>query len=309
MANTNHSQQLSSTGRLSSTLRPWRIPGDISLTTRSRGTVQSNNQAYESPILFVLRLIDSKGIAIFPFDPASSWNQRNSLGEGSVYFVEEDFIPQWRERYLPYRDPALLARRNRSHFVDHRGLKWAYDTPVAYKLPHFDAARDQGSHKIVQELATEMRIFCHPSIERHRNFVRLLGVAWVSEEDMNLYATTNEESENEQPVWPIAVIEKAQEGSLKDLFRVRGSGNDSIPLMTKFKLCIDVLRAVQVVISAKGMTISEVLRSIRPFISTVSFMPTSNPRMSWSSAHLRAQARTGQQNSVISVTPRLTFTV
>jgi len=230
----------------SSSLQPWRIAGNALWDTPLQQTVKKDRHTYSHPILFVLRLINFKTIAMFPFDPASNWTQRTSLGQGSVYFVEEALIPQWRKLHLPYHDPALLDQRNRSYFVDHRGLKWAHDTPVAYKLPYYDTPRDRSGQRILQGLATELSILCHPSIESHPNVVRLLGVAWVNEEDINIHATNDEESESDQSAWPIAVIEKANEGSLKDLLRVRRSQNNFVPLITKFKLCIDVLRALQV---------------------------------------------------------------
>ena len=225
-----------------------RVAGNELWDPLSQETGKKDQHIYSHPVLFVLRLISFKAIAMFPFDPGSSWSKRSSLGHGSVHAVEEEFIPQWRELHVPYRDPTLLEQRKRSYFIDHRGLKWARDTPVAYKLPYYDTPRDRSGQTILQGLTIEMSILSHPSIESHPNVVRLLGVAWVNEEDMNLYATKEEEPESDQAAWPIAVIEKAAEGSLKDLFRVRRSQDHQtpIPLVTKFGLCIDVLRALQV---------------------------------------------------------------
>jgi hypothetical protein len=203
--------------------------------------------------LFILRLVSLNQIMTFPLDPTSSWNLRGSLGWGSSFLVEEAQVSRSREIYIPYRNTNLLGQDGLFHFTDHTGLKWTYETPFAFKLPNFGPARDNGVSAVIRSLATELRILCHPPIQAHPNIVRLVGVAWVNDEDIDFYTATDRETER---AWPIAVIEKADEGSVTALLSTRRYRNVQPTLLAKFKICIDVLRAISVRITGIIGTIS-----------------------------------------------------
>lgn len=92
----------------------------------------------------------------------------------------------------------------------------------------------------------DIRVLCHPPVQNHPNIVRLLGIAWCNEEDLSIKAAMYEGDRLPKRAWPIAVIEKAPEGSLATLLKSRQYQANPPSLMTKLKICIDVLNGIVV---------------------------------------------------------------
>jgi hypothetical protein len=223
----------------------------------------------DESVLFILRLISFHGLTTFPLDPGSNWNLRTSLGKGSTFLVEQANVSRWRDMYPPYRDPKHLDQGGDHYFSDHSGLRWTYRTPVAYKLPR---VRDKGIRGAIRELATEIRILCHPHAKNHPNIVRLLCIAWVNEEDVRGGIGPSNDS------WPIAVIEKADLGSIETLFDSPSYNATQPSLRVKFNLCVDVLRAICVSTMRQYIYLSATNKRSRFCTISTFFTPTSRQK-------------------------------
>ena len=201
-------------------------------------------------ILLILRLISDRGLKLLPLDPDANWNLRRRLGTGVASLVEEAELPQMFESFPSYREPPFSLRGGPSYFTDHSNLKWRYDTPVAYRLPEYPTNREFDARNLLDGVEKDIRVLCHPPIQKHPNVVRLLGIAWCNEEDLNLKAALQDHGESYKIAWPVAVIEKAPLGSLETLLRSPQYLNSRPSLMAKLGICVDVLRGLAVSLKA-----------------------------------------------------------
>lgn len=108
-----------------------------------------------------------------------------------------------------------------------------------------DIRRDQ----LMEDLVTELRIVCHPPLQRHPNIVHVLGFMWVR--DQQIFANVmelDEESEElgEPREWPTVITEKAPYGSLHDFLRSKTYKDFRPSLRAKVQLCVDVLNGIEV---------------------------------------------------------------
>jgi hypothetical protein len=191
------------------------------------------------PLLLCLRLLAHHNVPIFTISRGRKWNIREDLGRGSTFAVEQADLPV-REAVsdLQYRD--ISKGRREGLFTDHTGVKWSYDTVVAYKS--LDCRRDRDS--VFPDLLKELRILCHSPLQRHPNIACFMGLAWIREEDM-APSSVNEESEViESREWPVLISEKADLGTLGDFVRYRADCRKRISLLAKTRLLNDVLEAI-----------------------------------------------------------------
>lgn len=160
---------------------------------------------------------------------------RDNLGRGASFAVEGASLNISNAlNHLRYRSIDTARVQNGAHFNDHTETKWAYNTEVAFKASSRRATR-------VAEILIELRVLCHPPLQRHPNIVRLLGITWTKDQPRN----TSELGEDLME-WPMVAIERAPHGSLRDFLgshvynRVRSS------LQAKLRLCVDVLKGIAV---------------------------------------------------------------
>lgn len=216
--------------------------------TTSRRHPESHVEYRESNILHILRLLSHHKIRVFPTDLLSTQEVREQLGQGSTFHVYASELPIWRAlARFQYRNPTFPRRGERFHFIDHTETRWNRATKGAYKTLLYDenTRRDQ----LLADLIVELRILCHPPLQRHPNIIHVLGFVWIRDEQF--FANANElveqsEEFGEPREWPTIVAEKAPHGSLRDFLGSGEYGNVPSSLRAKVLLCADVLNGLVV---------------------------------------------------------------
>ncbi|KAF2495498.1 kinase-like protein [Lophium mytilinum] len=210
---------------------------EYSTRKRSNNDHALEEESASQPLLLILRILSYHKIRLFSVNPNQRWNLRQALGDGSTFSVDGAELPIWDAlAHLRYRNLDIKGPKEKFNFVDHTRISWQHTTLVAYKALVGRKSMDRGM--IMQDLITELRVLCHRPLQKHPNFVRLLGVAWISEIDMG-YTDDAEPRE-----WPTVVVEKAPHGSLLDFLSSEEFKTTRSSLMAKLNLCIDVLIAI-----------------------------------------------------------------
>ena len=212
----------------------------------SQREVTSNNryqptepQPYH-PVLDLFRLLQHYKVQIFSIDPDERWNIRPELGKGVSFLVEEanltisSRLSNFQYRSLEVKGPSL-------DFIDHTNTAWDREVPVAFKSV-------ANAHRRRSDLTTEIRVLCHLPLQRHPNITKLLGVAFVMEQDTK----ANQDPLSDQTILdreseelPMLVIERAPHGSLSTFLRSTEFRRTPSSLRVKMGLCIDVLNSIQ----------------------------------------------------------------
>jgi hypothetical protein len=133
-----------------------------------------------------------------------------------------------------------MKGRREGFFTDYMGVKWSYDTVVAYKS--LDGRRDRDS--IFPDLLKQLRILCHSLLQRHPNIACFIGLAWIREEDISSSSVPEEFEVIKSREWPILISEKADLGTLGEFVRYRADCRKRISLLAKTRLLNDVLEAI-----------------------------------------------------------------
>jgi hypothetical protein len=194
------------------------------------------------PLLLSLRVLSYHRIHIFTVERGRKWNMRQDLGDGSTFSVKEADLPiTYALSDMQYID---FYKSSREYFTDHTQTKWKHDTVVAYK----SLVSGKDRNLIMTDLVTELRVLCHPPLQKHPNILRLLGAAWIREEDMasDLKETISEYRDVETREWPVLVTEKATFGSLFKFLNSREYRSIRSSLSAKLNLCIDALNGIMV---------------------------------------------------------------
>lgn len=187
--------------------------------------------------LVLLRLLAYHKIRTLVVEPDvdsnEKWNLRESLGHGGSFLVQEANLPiSSITSRLRYRDFKIKGPKAGPYFQDHTQTMWSYDSTVAFKI----------GEKHPDSLITELRILCHEPFQNHPNIVRLIGIAWI----------TNQQSQDIHDAgkileWPAILLEKAPHGSLNDFLTTSKLASEPrISLKTKVSLCLAVLKAIKV---------------------------------------------------------------
>ncbi|KAF2799731.1 hypothetical protein K505DRAFT_230396 [Melanomma pulvis-pyrius CBS 109.77] len=204
-----------------------------STDTKLSADISSDDEKY--PLLYCLRLVAHYGIHVFRVERGFKWNMRQDLGKGSTFAVEQADLPlKYANSDLSYN---LSMGGDEEYFVDHTGTRWAARTVVAYKSLFDERSRD----RLLPDLVRELQVLSHPSLQRHPNIVRLLGIAWLRKEDMAASLDSTEVGKSRE--CPILLCEKAPLGTFKDLMK---PGQRSVSLQARLRLATDVLQGIVV---------------------------------------------------------------
>jgi hypothetical protein len=199
------------------------------------------------PLLLCLQLIAHHNVPVFSVRRGRKWNTREVLGRGSTFAVEQADLPV-REALSDLQYYDITKGRRHGCFTDHTGIKWSYDTVVAYKSLNAKGRRNRKDR--YADLLQELRILCHPPLQRHPNIACFIGVAWIREEDMLSGPDMDSVNVSESQEWPILVTEKADLGTLGEFVKYRADCMNSVSLPAKVRLVSDVLEAISVSSSA-----------------------------------------------------------
>jgi len=208
-------------------------------TDKSRSIPEHDAHAEQYPLLLCLRLLVHHDVHVFTVGRGRRWNMREVLGKGSTFTVEQADIPV-REGLADLQYYNFVRGQRLNYFTDHTGTKWSYDTVVAYK----SLIERKDKNSIMPDLAKELRILCHPPLQNHPNIVRLLGLAWLREEDMASSLSSVESVENNE--WPVILSEKANIGSLYEFLRLKETFTAPVSLLAKVRLAADIALALSV---------------------------------------------------------------
>jgi hypothetical protein len=207
--------------------------------------VSNESESAERLLLKILRVLQYSKVAALAIPPGTEFNTRRILGYGTSFAVEQSFIPiKSTSYYEAYRRLDLESPDTKTHFIDHTGTKWETTTEVAYKrLSIKKNELDQNfDRRRLDDTLVELRVLCHESLQTHPNIVRLLGVAWLKDESLDVRTEGHEQSIHSGPqYWPVAVTEKAEYGSLHDFLASDQFKASRTSLKAKVKLCLDVL--------------------------------------------------------------------
>jgi hypothetical protein len=207
--------------------------------------VSNESESVERLLLKILRVLQYSKVAALAISPSTQFNTRRILGHGTSFSVEQSFIPiKSTTYYEAYRQLDLESPDTKTHFIDHTGTKWETTTEVAYKrLSIKKSELDQKfDRRRLDDTLVELRVLCHESLQTHPNIVRLLGVAWLKDENLDVQTEGYEQSIHSGPqYWPVAVTEKAEYGSLHDFLASDQFKASRTSLKAKVKLCLDVL--------------------------------------------------------------------
>lgn len=205
-------------------------PGDVSAMIRDD---------VRQPIIFILSMLEALKLRLGPLETGPWWHRRSMIGSGAISTVETAEIPV--PQNPDYRDPTIQQIGASSAFTDRRNVRWDWGTQVAYK---FAGKPGQSMKEIARELCTELCIWCHPSLADDPNIAQLLGVAWTSGEAWPIQQEPKD-SPTSSTGYPIIVLERAHCGDLYHLLHERRHTETSLSLLQKFRICVDVLRALQ----------------------------------------------------------------
>jgi hypothetical protein len=196
-----------------------------------------------APLLLCLRLVAYYHVPVFSVRRGRKWNTREDLGRGVTFAVEQADLPV-REAVSDLQYYDITKGRREGFFTDHTGIKWSYDTVVAYKSLGAYGRRKRDS--LFSDLLKELRILCHPPLQRHPNIARFIGLAWVREEDVASETVPEDTETQESREWPILITERAELGTLGDFVQYRADCRKRISLLAKIRLLRDVLEALLV---------------------------------------------------------------
>jgi hypothetical protein len=143
---------------------------------------------------------------------------------------------------LQYYD--ITKGRRDGFFTGHTGIKWSYDTIVAYKGLSARGRRKRAS--LFSDLLKELRILCHPPLQRHPNIAYFMGLAWVREEDISSETVLKDTETKGSREWPILITEKAELGTLRDFVQYKAHCRKRISLLAKARFLSDILEAILV---------------------------------------------------------------
>ena len=210
---------------------------------RGEASVPNDSESVSIILLFIFRLLHTRGIHSLDIPRRTKFNIRRALGIGGSYSVEETYIPLDAQSI----QETFRSRDAQRHFIDHTGTAWSRDTLVAYKKSAVTAATDIGfSRRRLDDALTELRVLSHPPLWSHPNIVRLLGIAWVADEILPNSERPETPEPRESFQWPSIVLEKSQFGSLLDFLGAGEHMRIRPSLASKFRLCLDVLRGLAV---------------------------------------------------------------
>ncbi|KAF2829379.1 ankyrin [Ophiobolus disseminans] len=193
------------------------------------------------PLLLCLQLVAHHDVPVFSVRRGRKWNTRETLGRGSTFAVEQADLPV-REAISDLQYYDIAKGRRDGCFTDHTGIKWSYDTVVAYKS--LEARGRRNRENLFVDLLKELRILCHPPLQRHPNIASFIGLAWIREEDMATGSQTPDTVSSESREWPILITEKAELGTLGEFVHFRAYCQKRISLLAKARLVSDVLEAI-----------------------------------------------------------------
>ena len=202
------------------------------------------------PLLELFRVVAYYSVRILSIEPSQQWNVRQALGHGASFAVEQTGLPiSSATSHLRYRDLDVKGPNEDFYFTDHTRTKWAHSELVAFK-----SARDK-RHGL-SELTKELRVQCHPPLQRHEHIVQLLGIALVMEQDPESGDDLAQDWRDGLSKWepqevPLLVIEKAPHASLSAFLKSRAFSAIPSSLQAKLRLCTDVLSAVEVCVDSR----------------------------------------------------------
>ena len=195
-------------------------------------------------LLELFRVISHYRIQILSVEPNQQWNVRQALGQGASFKVEQTGLPVSSTlSRLRYRNLDIKGPNEDSNFTDHTGTRWAYNKLVAFK----SVRRNDGLFELIREL----RVYCHKPIQQHSHIVRLLGIAFYTEQDLDtdidaaLYDPENFTNVALREI-PLLVIERAPHASLTAFLKSPEFTKVPASLKAKTRLCTDVLSAIEV---------------------------------------------------------------
>jgi len=105
----------------------------------------------------------------------------------------------------------------------------------------------------MNDVLTEIRILYHVPLQKHRNLVNILGVAWIMEpevlfdnDDILEESLDPHQGNKDRPrqEWPAIVIELSPLGNLIEF--LKSPKSVAISLRAKLHLCSDVMNAISV---------------------------------------------------------------
>ncbi|KAJ5057278.1 hypothetical protein J3E72DRAFT_387986 [Bipolaris maydis] len=202
-----------------------------------------NNDALfeEYPLLSCLQLVAHHKVFLFSVSRGRKWNTRERLGHGITFDVEQADLPV-REAVsdLQYYDISKGVRHG--FITDHTGIRWGYDTVVAYKSLYAQGRMNRKN--LFLGLLKELRILCHPPLQKHPYIARFIGLAWIREEDITSEAIDEDADTKEPREWPILITERAELGTIGNFLRYRASCLKPISLLAKVRLLSNVLEAI-----------------------------------------------------------------
>lgn len=196
-------------------------------------------------LLELFRVISHYQIQIFSVEPNQQWNVRQALGHGASFEVEQTGLPVSSTlSHLRYRNLDIREPNEDFNFTDHTGTRWACKQLVAFKSVR---KRNDGLFELIKEL----RIYCHKPIQQHPHIVRLLGIAFYTEQDLDTdvdAASYDPENLNNLALReiPLLVIERAPQASLTAFLKSPEFTKVPASLKAKMRLCTDVLSAIEV---------------------------------------------------------------
>jgi hypothetical protein len=197
----------------------------------------------QCPLLLCLRLVAYHNVSIFSVRRGRKWNTREDLGKGISFAVEQADLPV-REAVSDLQYYDITKGRRDGFFTDHAGIKWSYDTVVAYKGLAAVGQRDKDH--IFSDVLKELRVLCHTPLRRHPNIARFIGLAWIREEDIASEVIAEELGAEGSRELPILITEKAELGTLGDFVHYQERCRRRISLLAKARFLCDVLEAISV---------------------------------------------------------------
>ena len=213
-------------------------------STAIPGSQSAPYHASES-LLELFCVISHHKLQIFSVEPSQQWNVRHALGHGASFQVDQTGLPiSSTLSHLRYRNLNIKGPDEDFHFTDHTGTRWAHNASVAFK-----SVRKKNG--VLHDLVKELRVYCHKPIQQHPHIIRLLGIAFYTEQDL----VADNDSASMYPgnrshfTWqeiPLLVIESAPHASLTDFLKSPEFTKIPTSLKTKIRLCTEVLSAIEV---------------------------------------------------------------
>jgi hypothetical protein len=280
---------------------------DTPTSQRPSTSIDASNDLHDDstlqgyPLLLCLQLVAHHNVSVFSVGRGRKWNTRESLGHGVTFDVEQADLPV-REAVSDLQYYDIVKGRRGGFFTDHTGIKWSFDTVVAYKSLFAQGRRNRENR--FSDLLRELRILCHPPLQKHPYIARFIGLAWIREEDMASETVGEEMGVNESREWPILITEKAELGTLGKFVHYRASCMKRISLLAKIRLLSNVLEAISVSrpVLCYHLSLDVLTMSGRIYTHATSSTVTSKAVISWYIQMLLVLLKTGRLRSSTSVT-------